>query len=130
MKKIKNLLFSMPTTLFLLVIFGISIGYATFAESSSGTEYAKQIVYNAKWFEGLMFLLIINMIGSIFRYDLITRKKWSVLLFHIAFILILIGAAVTRYVGFEGMMHIRQGETSNEISSDKNSWIFLSFTTS
>ena len=121
MKKIKNLLFSMPTTLFLLVIFGISIGYATFAESSSGTEYAKQIVYNAKWFEGLMFLLIINMIGSIFRYDLITRKKWSVLLFHIAFILILIGAAVTRYVGFEGMMHIRQGETSNEISSDKNS---------
>jgi cytochrome c-type biogenesis protein CcsB len=121
MKKIKNLLFSMPTTLFLLVIFGISIGYATFAESSSGTEYAKQIVYNAKWFEGLMILLIINMIGSIFRYDLINRKKWSVLLFHVAFILILIGAAVTRYVGFEGMMHIRQGETSNEISSDKNS---------
>jgi cytochrome c-type biogenesis protein CcsB len=121
MKKFKDILFSMYTTIGLLVVFGASIGYATFAENSDGTPYAKEIVYNAKWFEILLVLLIINLIGSIVRYKLIDKRKWSVLLFHIAFICILIGSAVTRYFGYEGMMHIRQGETSNEISSDRNS---------
>ena len=121
MKKLKDIMFSMLTSVILLVIFGISIGYATFAENSSGTEYAREIVYSAKWFEVLMMLLIVNLIGSIFRYDLINRRKWSVLLFHLAFICIIIGAAITRYFGSEGIMHIRQGETSNEISSDKSS---------
>ncbi|MEI7503197.1 MAG: cytochrome c biogenesis protein ResB, partial [Paludibacter sp.] len=118
-KKLKDIFFSMLTTVILLVLFGAAIGYATFAESSHGTPYAKEIVYGALWFELLLSLLIINMIGSIFRYNLINRKKWSVLLFHLAFICILIGSAVTRYFGSEGTMHLRQGETSNEISSDK-----------
>ena len=121
MKKLKDVLFSMLTTIILLIIFGISIGYATFAENSSGTEYARQIVYNAIWFEVLMVALIINLLGSIFRYKLINKRKWSVLLFHLAFICMIIGAAVTRYFGSEGIMHIRQGETSNEITSDKTS---------
>ncbi|NDP21715.1 MAG: cytochrome c biogenesis protein CcsA [Paludibacter sp.] len=121
MKKLKDVLFSMLTSVVLLVIFGASIGYATFAENNLGTEHAREIVYNALWFEVLMVLLIINLLGSIFRYDLINKKKWSVLLFHLAFICMIIGAGITRYYGSEGMMHIRQGATSNEISSDKTS---------
>jgi cytochrome c-type biogenesis protein CcsB len=121
MKKTIDIYFSMLTSIILMLIFGASIAYATFAESSSGTEYAKAMVYNAKWFEVLLVLLIINLSGSIFRYNLINRRKWSVLLFHLAFICMIIGAAITRYTGFEGIMHIRQGETSNEISSDKTS---------
>ena len=111
----------MVTSVILLVIFGASIGYATFAENSSGTEYAKSIVYNAKWFEILLFLLIINLLGSVVRYKIVNKRKFSVLLFHLAFICILIGAAATRFFGYEGVMHIRQGETSNEITSDKTS---------
>lgn len=111
----------MLTSVVLLVIFGASIGYATFAENNLGTEHAREIVYNALWFEMLMVLLIVNLLGSIFRYDLINKKKWSVLLFHLAFICMIIGAGITRYFGSEGMMHIRQGATSNEISSDKTS---------
>jgi len=121
MKKLIEFFFSMLSTVILLAIFGASIAYATFAESSSGTEYAKAIVYNAHWFEVLFILLIINLLGSIFRYDLINKRKWSVLLFHAAFVCMIIGAGITRYFGSEGMMHIRQGETSNEISSDKSS---------
>jgi len=121
MKKFFDVYFSMLTSVVLLVIFGGSIAYATFAESSTGTEYARDIVYNAKWFEVLMVLLIINLVGNVFRYRIVNRRKFSILLFHLAFILILIGAGVTRYFGSEGIMHIRQGETSNEISSDKSS---------
>ena len=46
MKKLKDVLFSMTTTVVLLAIFAIGIGYATFAENSSGTDYAREIVYN------------------------------------------------------------------------------------
>lgn len=119
MKKLIDVFISMLTTVILLVIFAAAIGYATFAENSSGTEYAKQIVYNSTWFEILLVLLILNLIGSIFKYKLINKRKWSILLFHVAFICILIGSAVTRYFGSEGMMHIRQGETSDEITTEK-----------
>ncbi|MDP4241002.1 MAG: cytochrome c biogenesis protein ResB, partial [Bacteroidota bacterium] len=121
MRKLNDVLFSMLTSVILLVIFGASIAYATFAENSSGTEYARQIVYNAKWFEVLLALLVINLVGNAARYHLFKKRKFSVLLFHLAFICIIIGAAVTRYFGSEGVMHIRQGETSNELSSDKTS---------
>jgi len=121
MKKIKDVLFSMTSTIILLIIFASGIGYATFLESNSGTEHAREIVYNARWFEVLMVFLIINLLGSIYKYGLIKKRKWSILLFHMAFICMIIGAAITRYFGSEGMMHIREGETSNEISSEKTS---------
>jgi len=121
MKKIIFAFFSMLTTIILLSIFAFSIGYATFFENDKGTELAKALIYNAKWFECLLALLVINLLGSIVRYKLIDKQKWSILLFHLAFICMIVGAAVTRYAGFEGLMHIRQGESSNEITSDKSS---------
>ena len=119
MKKYIDIFFSMLTSVILLVIFAAAIGYATFAESSNGTPYAMDIIYKALWFEVLLGLLIVNMIGSILHYKLINKRKWSMLLFHVSFIFILIGSAVTRYFGSEGIMHLRQGETSSEISSQK-----------
>ena len=41
-------------------------------------------------------------------------------MFHTAFIIIIIGAGVTRYIGYEGLMHIREGATSNFIFSNQN----------
>jgi len=121
MKKIVYAFFSMLSTVILLSLFAFSIGYATFFENEKGTELAKAMIYNAKWFECLLVLLVTNLIGSIFRYKLVDKHKWSILLFHLAFICMIAGAAVTRYTGFEGFMHIRQGESSNEITSDKTS---------
>jgi len=121
MKKLNNILFSMTTSVILLVIFAIAIGYATFIESRESTEAARALVYNAFWFEALLVILIINLIGSVVRYEILNTRKLSILLFHLAFIVILIGAAITRYMGSEGIMHIREGETVYEISSDKTS---------
>src|SRR5690606_13785681 len=47
------------------------------------------------------------------------RKMWASLTLHLAFILIIVGAFVTRYIGFEGVMHIREGQTENSILSDQ-----------
>ncbi len=46
------------------------------------------------------------------------KEKLAVLTFHISLIIIIIGAGITRYVSFEGSMHIREGETSSTIISD------------
>jgi len=115
MKKILNLLFSSKVTLILLLIFTLAIGAATFIEEMYDTTTAKLMVYNAKWFELVLLLLILNFIGNIKKYHLLTREKLPGFLFHLAFIIIIIGAGVTRYVGFEGSMHIRQDESSNYI---------------
>ncbi|MCZ2083937.1 MAG: cytochrome c biogenesis protein CcsA [Flavobacteriales bacterium] len=120
MKKIQSILISTRTMAVLLLVYAASMGYATFLENDYGTPTAKALIYDAKWFELVMLLLILNFIGNISRYRLWRREKWPVLVFHLSFILIFLGGAVTRYISFEGVMHIREGETSNEIITDKN----------
>ena len=105
-------------TVLLLMMFAISIAYATFIENDYGTDTAQTLIYQAWWFELLLLVGVINLAGSVFRYKLVNRKKWAILMFHLAFILIIIGAGVTRYFGFEGSMHIREGESTNQVVSE------------
>ncbi|WP_242117200.1 cytochrome c biogenesis protein [Aestuariivivens sediminicola] len=120
MKTLLKILFSPRTTIGLLVIFAIAMGAATFIENSYDTVTAKILIYHAKWFELIMILLIINFIGSIQRYHLLSWKKIPGFIFHIAFAIIILGAGVTRYIGYEGQMHIREGSMSNFISTNDN----------
>ena len=101
----------------MLLIFAFAIGYATFIENDYGTMSAKADVYNAKWFETLLGLLAINLMFNIYKYKMYTLKKAPIFIFHIAFIVILIGAAITRFVGFEGSMHIREGQSVSTMTS-------------
>ncbi|MDR1876831.1 MAG: c-type cytochrome biogenesis protein CcsB [Flavobacteriaceae bacterium] len=119
MKKILTILFSTKTAAVLLIIYAVVMAWATFVENDYGTYVAKALIYNAKWFELIMLLLILNFIGNIKRYQLLSLKKWPVLAFHLSFIFIFIGGTITRYISYEGTMHIREGKTSNEIVSDK-----------
>ena len=66
-----------------------------------------------------MAIFVVNFVGNIFRYNLHKREMWASLILHLSFIIILIGAFVTRYIGFEGIMHIREGQTENTILSDQ-----------
>lgn len=120
MKSILNILVSPKMALTLLLVFAAAMGTATFVENDFGTQTARTVIYNAWWFEWVMILIGLNFIANIFRYRLYTKQKWPVLMFHISFLIILIGAGITRYTGFEGVMRIREGEVSNIIISDKN----------
>ena len=117
LKSIKNILFSQRLTALLLIVFAFAIGYATFLENDYGTSASKALIFNTKWFELILLLLTINLIGNVFKYKLFRWEKAATLMFHLAFIIVIIGAGITRYVGFEGSMHIREGETSNTIVS-------------
>jgi len=115
MKKISRLLFSMELSGMLLILFTAAIAIATFIENDFGTLAAKARIYNARWFELMLLLLAINMAGSIVTRKMYKRAKWPILLFHISFIVILIGAGVTRYFGSEGVMSIREGHTESSM---------------
>ncbi len=109
MKKLVKSLFSMQSTAALLVLFAVAIAYATFIENRYGTATARILIYNALWLEILFFLLAVNLAGSLFVGNLLSKGRWPVALFHISFLVILAGAAITRTTGEEGTLHIREG---------------------
>jgi len=101
----------------LLIILGVGAGVATFIENDYGAQTAQLVVYKTRWYEAAMVLIIINMLCVMYKFKM--WKKPSKFLLHFAFVFIVLGAGVTRYVGFEGIMQIREGETVNTmISSD------------
>ena len=68
MKKLQDILISTRTMAVLLLVYAASMAYATFLENDYGTPTAKALIYEAKWFEFVMLLLILNFIGNISRY--------------------------------------------------------------
>lgn len=115
MKKLLAPLLSFKTTLILLALLGIGAAVATFVENDFGTSSAKVLVYDHIWYEIVMILAGLNLLGAI-----IQRKMWkriSLFLFHVGFLVILLGAGLTRYVGQEGILHIREGKSENRMIS-------------
>lgn len=126
MSKVKSTLHRLDQFLFgtraagvYLVLFAVAIGVATFIENDYGTTAAQKFIYRAKWFELLLVLFSGTLISNVIRYRMVAQKKWAQLVFHLSMILILIGAGLTRYLGYEGVMHIREGASSNFIYSSE-----------
>jgi cytochrome c-type biogenesis protein CcsB len=115
LNKLLASLFSMRMMTVGLLLFLVGIGAATFIESIYGIQSAKIIIYNATWFEILLVYLSLNLISNIFKYRMFQREKIATLLFHLSFLVIIFGAAITRYVSFEGLMVIREGTSSDFI---------------
>jgi len=117
--KLTSILFSTRLMAILFLTFAIAMAAGTFIESKYNTDTARIWVYNAWWFEGIMLVFMINFIGNIKRYNLLRKEKWATLMLHLAFVFIIAGAFITRYISFEGMMPIREGNTENIFYSDK-----------
>lgn len=118
-KKIADILFSTKLMAFLFIAFAASMAVGTFVENSYATITAREWIYNAWWFEVIMVLFVINFIGNIKRHRLWRKERLTTLILHLSFILILVGAFITRYIGQEGIMPIREGEVSSVMLSEK-----------
>jgi len=103
----------------LFIAFALAMAVGTFIESIYSTATARIYIYNARWFELMMLLFVINFVGNINRYKLWKWSKWPLLALHLSWILIILGAGVTRYISYEGMMPIAEGEASSSFYSDK-----------
>ncbi len=118
-KFLKKFFLSMESAFILFLIFAASCGIATFIENDYGTETAWGMVYGTLWFGAIQLLLGINLAYNIVRYKLYRKDKLPILTFHVGFLFILIGSIVTRYIGYEGIMHIREGESQNMMISSE-----------
>lgn len=119
MNKIAEAFFTPKAGLVYIALFAISIGVATFIENDFGTSAAQKLIFRARWFELLLILFSFTLLQNIIQYKMIPLRKWASLIFHASMILILIGAGVTRYFGYEGMMHIREGEAASSFVSSE-----------
>ncbi len=120
--KLGKILFSTRLMATLFIVFAGAMMVGTFLDmgaETSPTPYSRKLVYNAWWFEAIMGFFILNFAGNMFRYKLFRKEKWATLLLHVAFIFIILGAFVTRYISYEGIMPIREGVTSNTFLSEK-----------
>ena len=102
-----------------MIIYASACGVATFVENDYGTPSARALIYDTQWFDLLHFLIILNLIGLMVLSRALQRKKYASLLFHASFVVIFVGATITRYYGFEGVMHIREGESVNTMKSQE-----------
>ncbi|MCD8212560.1 MAG: cytochrome c biogenesis protein ResB, partial [Campylobacter sp.] len=101
--------------IFMLSILAIGAAVATFIESIYDTQTAKILVYDAFWYEMVMLILNLSLIGIILKTKM--WRRFSIFTLHIAFIIVFFGAFLTRYFGQEGLIHIRENETRNEMIS-------------
>ena len=124
MNRYFNYLFSVPSALILMLMFAFAIGVATFIENDYGTIAARAVVFNSWWLELCLFLLCSIFIFNVFKYKLYFVRKLPILFLHLSFIFIIIGAGITRYIGTEGVMRIREVGLNNQFISSN---LFLEF---
>lgn len=120
LKKLLSVLFSTRLMAVLFIVFAAAMAAGTFIEDAYNTDAARVWIYNAWWFEAIMLVFVINFFGNIKKYQLYKKEKWATLLLHLSFIFILVGAFITRYISYEGMMPIREHSVSRAIYSDKS----------
>ena len=95
----------------LLLILAIGAALGTFIENDFGSVFAKKVVYHNYWYQLVLALTAINIILIVYKTKMYRMKTRA--LFHIAFVIILIGAALTHYWGIDGQMNIREGQKTN-----------------
>ncbi|MBT6146370.1 MAG: hypothetical protein HOH74_13110, partial [Gemmatimonadetes bacterium] len=109
----------------LLAVLAITAAVGTWIEShfanlgsiETGQVAVFDLVYDAPWFNALLGLLFSNLLANLVRRLQGGRQASGPLLVHVGVLVILAGAGVTRWCGYEGLMHIREGEASSVLTS-------------
>lgn len=102
----------------LFLILAASLGAGTFIENDHGTDAARILVYNSWWFEVVLALFIVNFLLNIKKYRLTKKRKWPILTIHLSLVIIILGAFVTGYYGYTGLISLREGQVKDEMLSD------------
>ena len=92
-------------TLYILII--VCIGFATVVEKYRGTAFVGEHIYGAWWFSALWAVLTVASLTYIMKQHL--YKRMAVMLLHLSFVVILVGALVTHLTAQRDTIHLRVG---------------------
>lgn len=119
---------SFVTTIALLLIYAFALAAATIIEKYHGTASAKAIIYYSPFFFLLQLLLVINFVAIVFKRQYLKSRKWGMLITHFSFIIILLGASTSFLFSEEGILHLREAETSSQMTvrtADNNTTVHI-----
>ena len=116
MKATLERIFSSFVTTIVLLLYGFGLAVATFIEKYHGTAAAKAMIYYSPLFFLLQFLLVANFLVIAVKYQYLKLRRWGLMLVHTSFIIILLGALTSFQFGEEGILHIREGESTDQIA--------------
>lgn len=105
------------TPFVLLVFMAIVLASATFIENKYGLSFSSRYIYGSTWFKTLWILICISAIFLIIKVKMWKRK--TTLMVHTAFLVILAGALTTSLTSRKGMLHLREGETTDKYLSEE-----------
>ena len=99
----------------LMLILGGVVAAGTLYESRYNAEYAGLLVYKTFWFEGLMFLLWINILFAALSRIPYKAHHTGFVITHIGLLTLLIGALITSRTGIDGQLRVLEGSSGNTV---------------
>jgi cytochrome c biogenesis protein ResB len=111
---------SLKLSAVLLTLVAFASAKGTFLENDFGRDGAYDLVYDTWWFTGLLAMVTISLTLLFFKRMPFKLKQSGFALVHLAIVVILISAGITRYFGYEGVMSIREGQSVDYMFTDKS----------
>ncbi len=84
----------------------VCMGFATFVEKVHGSDFVGDNIYGSWWFVSLWALLAF--VSLFVLVDKKVHKRIAVMLLHVSFMIILLGAFVTHMTSESGTIHLRK----------------------
>lgn len=112
-----NKFFSIKNSIILIIITFLSMTIATYIENTNSKKSAWELVYSSFFFELLFYLIIVFLLFNIINFKMYRKEKFSIFVFHMSFILIIIGALITKNHGYKGKIFIKVNQDSNSLVS-------------
>lgn len=110
---------SVKLTIVLLVLLAAAMSVGTYVETAYSNGAARVVVYRTWWFDGLIALVALNLIGCTLRRAPYKLHQAGWITTHIALLLIMTASVVTHRFGFHGQMIVPEGEAVNEFSLEQ-----------
>jgi len=104
---------SVKLTIVLLVLLVGAMSYGTYVETALSNGAARILVYRTWWFDTLIALIAMNLIGCTLRRAPYKIHQAGWITTHIALLLIMAASVITHRFGFHGQMIVPEGESNN-----------------
>lgn len=110
-------------TLYTLLV--VCMGFSTVVEKFCGRSYVSDVIYGSWWFAALWGLTAAASMLYLVRKKVF--RRFSVMLLHTSFVVILTGALTTRLTSSEGTLHLRKGEAASSFTDNSGAACPLPF---
>ena len=108
---------SLQLAVVLIVVLVIVLAWATVVENRFGSDVARFAIYRTGWFEGLNFLLGLNVLtAAVVRFPW-KKRHAGFLMTHVGILVLLLGCVVTRQKGIDAYVRVIEADTVHQAGS-------------